>query len=95
MAHPAEKRNVRDGIGAAHLEHQPRNGFIAPRGIGWQTLIRFLREIDQQRAAFEQAERLSAPNVGIDDGRDLAVRIERKKFRRVRLVRVNVQGETA
>src|SRR6185437_13981286 len=47
-------------------------------------------EIDQDGAALEEAHRLAAGTVGIDDRRDLAVRIERHELRRLVLVLADV-----
>ena len=73
----------------AHLEHHPLDRLVAAIA-GRQQLPGLLREIEQDRAGFEQAERLAARTVGIDDRRDLAVWVERQEFRRPALVLADV-----
>src|SRR5581483_11545865 len=65
---------------AAHLEMHPLDGLPAARRVGRQQLAGLLGEILQDRAGLEQAERLAARTVGIEDCRNLAVWIERQKF---------------
>ena len=74
----------------AHLEVQPLDGLLSPRRIGWQKLAGLLGEILQDRAGLEQRQRLAAGPVRIEDGRDLAVRIQRQEFRRLLVVLVEV-----
>ena len=59
-------------------------------GSAGEQLAGLLGEIEQDRAGFEQAERLAAGAVGIEDRRDLAVRIERQEFRRLLVVLAEV-----
>ena len=63
---------------------------VAPRRVGRHQLAGLVGEIEQDRAGLEQAERLAARAVGIDDRRDLAVRVERQEFRRPGLVLADV-----
>ena len=65
-----------------HLEEHPLDGLVAARRIGRHQLAGLVGEIEQDRAGFEQAERLAAGSVRIDDRGDLAVRVERQEFRR-------------
>jgi hypothetical protein len=65
---------------ATHLEMQPLQGLPAPRRIGGKELSGLLGQVLQDCAGLEQAERLVAGAIGIDDRRNLAVRIEREKF---------------
>src|ERR1700730_18298223 len=74
----------------AHLEMHPLNGFPTARRVARNELAGLLGEILQDRAGLEQPERLAAWPVGIDDRGDLAVRIERQKFRRLLVVLVEV-----
>ncbi len=62
---------------AAHLEHEPLNSLVAGGRIPRQELAALLGEIDQDRTGFKQRQRLPPRTVGIEDGRDLAVGIER------------------
>src|SRR5512139_285323 len=58
---------------AAHLPHQPFQGLVPLHRILRQELAGLLGEIDQDRARFEQADRLAAGTVGIDDRRNAVV----------------------
>ena len=49
-----------------------------------------VREILQDRPGLEQRQRLAAGPVRIEDGRNLAVRIQRQEFRRLLVVLVEV-----
>jgi hypothetical protein len=70
----------------AHLPHQPRNRF-PPRGrIGGDELARLVGQVQQDRTALEQADRLTAGAVGIDDCGDLAVGVEAEEFGRLLVV---------
>jgi hypothetical protein len=73
-----------------HLEEHPGQGLVALGRILGQELAGLLRQIDQDRAGLEQAERLSARAVRIDDGGDLAVGVQRQEFRRPGLVLADV-----
>ncbi|KGC52746.1 hypothetical protein DO65_4937 [Burkholderia pseudomallei] len=73
---------------AAHLEHQPLDRLVAARGIGRDEPARLLGEIQQDRARFEQRERLAARAVRIDDRRNLVVRVQRQELGRHLIVRV-------
>src|SRR5690606_23704827 len=57
----------------AHLEHEPLDDQRASLRIARHQLPGLLREIDQDRARFEDDETVL---VVVDDGRDAAVRIE-------------------
>ncbi|MFK4603627.1 hypothetical protein ABIF57_003079 [Bradyrhizobium diazoefficiens] len=70
----------------AHLEMHPLDGLVAARGILRQQLAGLLREILQNRPGLEQRQRPAAGTVGIEDRRDLAVRIERQKLGRLLVV---------
>ncbi len=59
--------------GAAHLPHQPRQGFGALRGVGGQKGAEFFGEMDQDRPRFEHPDRFGA--AAVDKRGDLAVRI--------------------
>ncbi len=73
---------------AAHLEHHPLDGLIARGRIRGQQLAGLLGQVQQDRAGFEQGERLAARAVRIEDGRNLVVRIQRQEFRRQLIVGV-------
>src|SRR5215510_586301 len=60
-----------------HLEEQPLDGLVSARRMGRHELASLVREIEQDRAGLEEAERRPAGPVRIDDCRDLAVRVER------------------
>ena len=63
---------------AAHLEHHPLKDF--PTGGHGQQLAGLFRQTDQDRAAFEQGQRLAARTVGIKDSGDLVVGVEAEEF---------------
>src|SRR6185312_10618516 len=66
-----------------HLEEQPLDRLVAPRGISGDELARLLGEIEEDRARFEQEQRLASRARGIDDRWDLAIRIERQELGRL------------
>src|SRR5690606_16976738 len=65
---------------AADLEHQPLDGLVAFGWVPREQLAGFLRQINQDGAGLEQRQRFSARAVGIDDRRNLVVRVQREKF---------------
>jgi hypothetical protein len=67
----------------AHLEHQPLDRLVAAAGSRRQELPGLVGEVDQDRARFEQPERLAAGPVRIEDRRDLVVRAQRQELGRV------------
>ena len=73
-----------------HLEEHPLDRLPAARRIGRDEAAGLLGEVEQDRARFEQRERLAARPVGIDDRRNLAVGIERQEFRRALLALADV-----
>src|SRR6202022_318642 len=74
----------------AHLEVQPLDRLVSPRGISREQLSGLLGEILQDRTRLEQAERLSTGSIRIEDRRDLAVRVQRQELRRLLVVLVEV-----
>src|SRR3546814_11629641 len=77
---------------AAHLPHHPLDRLVTRSRIGREELPALVGEIDQDRARFEQRERLSARPVGVIDRRDLAVGIEREEGRIIAFVRHDVDA---
>ncbi|MEY9429446.1 hypothetical protein ABH975_004761 [Bradyrhizobium ottawaense] len=71
---------------AAHLEVHPLDGPVAARGILRQKLAGLLGEVLQDRPGLEQRQRPASGTVGVEDRRDLAIRIEREKFSRLLVV---------
>src|SRR5690349_2261444 len=67
---------------APHLEHQPLDGLVALCPVPREELPALVGEVDEDRPRLEQRQRLAAGAVGIDDCRDLAVRVERLELRR-------------
>ena len=65
---------------AAHLEHQPLERAIAAAQVGRQEAPGLGSEVEQDRARFEQRDRLAVGAVGIDDRRDLVVRADRQEL---------------
>jgi hypothetical protein len=49
---------------AAHLEHHPLQGLVAQRRIGGHELAGLLGQVHQDRARFEQRQRLAAGPLG-------------------------------
>jgi hypothetical protein len=64
---------------AAHLEHHPLDGLVAAGRILRDQLAGLVGEIQQDRAGFEQRERLAVRAVRIDDRGDLVVRVQRQE----------------
>jgi hypothetical protein len=73
---------------AAHLEHQPLHRLVFAAGSAGRKLPGLLGQVEQDRARFEQRQRLAARAVGVEDGRDLVVRVERQELRRQLVVGV-------
>ena len=65
---------------AAHLEHQPLDGLIA-LCPGADQRAGLVGQIDQDRARLEQRQRRAARPVGVDDGGDLVVGVQRQECR--------------
>ncbi len=74
-AHLAEHRPHR-----RHLEEHPGDGLVAPRRVGWDQPAGLVGQVEQDGAGLEQAERLPARPIGIDDRRDLAVGVQGREF---------------
>ena len=70
---------------AAHLPHQPLQRGVALGRVGREKLPGFFGQINQDGPRFKQRQRLAARAVGVEDGGDFVVGIERQK-RRVKLV---------
>eukprot|EP01022_Parablepharisma_sp_SALTPOND_P027435 TRINITY_DN665_c0_g3_i1.p1 TRINITY_DN665_c0_g3~~TRINITY_DN665_c0_g3_i1.p1 ORF type:complete len:1952 (-),score=631.07 TRINITY_DN665_c0_g3_i1:246-6101(-) len=67
---------------AAHLEHHPLDHLVTLGGILGDELAGLLGQVQQDRARFEQRQRLAAGAIGIDDRGNLVVRIQRQERRR-------------
>ncbi len=61
---------------AGELDHQPLDHLVFPGGVGGQKLSGLLGEIEQDRTRLDHRVWPAAGTVMIDDGRDLAVRID-------------------
>ena len=67
---------------AAHLEHEPLQRLELARVVLGHELAALAREVDQNRARFEQREWLAVGTVGVEDRGDLVVRVERQELGR-------------
>jgi len=75
-----------------HLEEHPFQRLVAPGRIGRHEFAGLVGEVDEDRAGFEQADRLPVRSIGIDDGGDLAVGVERQEGRLRVLVLADVDA---
>src|SRR5262249_21215620 len=73
-----------------HLKEQPLDRLTAARCITRQKTASLLGEIEQDRAGSEKPERRTAGPVGINDRRNLAVRVQGQELRRLLLVHAEV-----
>jgi hypothetical protein len=73
---------------AAHLEHQPLDGLVAACRVARHEPSGLLGEVQQDRARLPQRQRLAAGSVGVDQRRDLVVRVQRQELRRELVVAV-------
>ena len=73
-----------------YLEKQPFERLVARRGIGGHELSRLLRKVEKNRTGFEERQRFASRAGGIDDGRNFAVRVERKVLWRALVVLAEV-----
>jgi hypothetical protein len=67
---------------AAHLEHQPLQGLVLAAVASRQEAAGLAGEVDQDGAGFHHLDGLAVGAVGVDDGRDLAVRVDGDEGRR-------------
>ena len=78
---------------AAHLPHQPLQGCVPAAQVGGQKAPGLLRQIDQDRAAFEHRyRRAAARRIVVDDGRHAIVRADREELRTELLAAPDVDG---
>jgi len=63
----------------AHLEHQPLQHLVLAARVRRQQATGLAGEVEQDRARFEQRDRLAVRPVGIDDRGDLVVRADREE----------------
>jgi hypothetical protein len=73
------------GPDPAHLEMHPLDRLVTAGRIDRQSLPVFSASIAGSHR-FEQGQRLTARTVGVEDRRNLTVRIQREEFRRVLVV---------
>ena len=76
MRLPEHRADVTD------LEHQPLQRGVAIAKVLRHQLARFGRQVDQDRARFEQRNGAVVRAIGIDDRGNLVVRTDGQKFRR-------------
>ncbi len=72
----------------AHLEHHPLDRLVAAGRILRNQLAGLVGEIDQDRARFEQRQRLALRTVRVEDRGNLVVRVQRQERRRELVVGV-------
>src|SRR5690606_36739980 len=65
---------------AAHLPHQPLQAGITLGRVLRQQLAGLLRQVEENRAGFEQRQRRAVRPVGVEDRRDLVVRVKQEKL---------------
>ena len=65
---------------AAHLEHHPLHGLVALGRIRRHQLAGFLRQIDQDGTRLKQRQWLTARAIGVNDGGDFVVGVERDEL---------------
>ena len=63
----------------AHLPHQPLQSGVALRWVLGQKLPRFFGQIDQDGPRLEQRQGLPPRAIGVEDGGNLVVRVQRQK----------------
>jgi hypothetical protein len=80
------------GADAPHLPHEPLNRLPFVNRVLRQELPGLLRKVEQNGAALEHGDRLPVWTVGVDDRRDLGVRVDLDELRRKRLVLPDVDG---
>ena len=75
---------------AAHLEHQPLQHLVLATRRRRQKAPALAGQVEQDRARFEERDRLAVGAVGIDDGRYLVVGAYGEEFGRELLARADV-----
>ena len=66
------------------------DGLVAARRVGGQKLAGLLGEVQEDGAGLEQSDRFATRPIGIDDGGNLAVRVQGQEFRPPGLVFADV-----
>src|SRR5687768_9567578 len=79
--HAKVMRLAQHGPYTAHLEHQPLQNLVLGAVGLWHQLTRLRGQVDQDRARFEQGDRLAVRPLRIGDGRDLVVGAYLQEFR--------------
>ena len=77
---------------AAHLEHQPLQGFVLAALGRRQKPAGLARQVEKNRARLEKRHRFAVRPIGIDDGRDFRIWVDGHKFGGQLLALCDVDG---